>query len=92
MGTSLAMIDLHYGHLALDGREHAVALLDALAADETAWTFGGRWTEDRKAASARRFSAASRHSRTEPWTFGGRRAARASSIRPTEGASMQERS
>jgi hypothetical protein len=43
MGTSLAMIDLHYGHLALDGREHAVALLDALAADETAWTFGGRW-------------------------------------------------
>jgi integrase len=41
MGASLAMIDRHYG-LARDGREHAVALLDALAADETAWTFGGR--------------------------------------------------
>jgi integrase len=43
MGASLAMIDLHYGHLARDGREHAVALLDALAAEETAWTLGGRW-------------------------------------------------
>jgi hypothetical protein len=32
MGASLAMIDLHYGHLARDGREHASALLDALAA------------------------------------------------------------
>jgi hypothetical protein len=42
MGASLAMIDVHYGHLARDGREHAVALLDALAAEETAWTFGGR--------------------------------------------------
>ncbi len=30
MGASLAMIDRHYGHLARDGREHAVALLDAL--------------------------------------------------------------
>ena len=42
MGASLAMIDRHYGHLARDGREHAVALLDSLAADETAWTSGGR--------------------------------------------------
>ena len=42
MGASLAMIDRHYGHLARDGREHAVALLDSLAAEETAWTSGGR--------------------------------------------------
>jgi integrase len=28
MGTSLAMIDRHYGHLARDGREHAIRLLD----------------------------------------------------------------
>jgi integrase len=28
MGTSLAMIDLHYGHLARDGREHSIKLLD----------------------------------------------------------------
>ncbi|HEV2711851.1 MAG TPA: hypothetical protein VGU26_02050 [Gaiellaceae bacterium] len=38
----MAMIDHHYGHLARDGREHAVALLDSLAGDDTAWTSGGR--------------------------------------------------
>ncbi|MGH3003617.1 MAG: hypothetical protein ACRDM1_13315, partial [Gaiellaceae bacterium] len=32
MGTSLAMIDRHYGHLARDGREHAIRLLDTFAA------------------------------------------------------------
>jgi hypothetical protein len=40
MGTSIAMIDRHYG-LANDSREHAVALLDALAlkrAVDAAWT------------------------------------------------------
>jgi integrase len=31
MGTSLAMIDRHYGHLARDGREHALKLLDTHA-------------------------------------------------------------
>src|SRR5213082_2140127 len=30
MGASLTMIDRHYGHLARDGREHAIKLLDAL--------------------------------------------------------------
>jgi hypothetical protein len=29
MGASLTMIDCHYGHLDKDGREHAIALLDA---------------------------------------------------------------
>jgi integrase len=45
MGASLTMIDRHYGHLARNGREHAAALLDSLAAEEAAtaaWTFGGR--------------------------------------------------
>jgi hypothetical protein len=36
MGASLAMIDRHYGHLARDGRDHAVALLDAYARDSAA--------------------------------------------------------
>ena len=31
MGASLTMIDRHYGHLARDGREHAITLLDAHA-------------------------------------------------------------
>jgi hypothetical protein len=30
MGASLTMIDRHCGHLARDGREHAIKLLDAL--------------------------------------------------------------
>ena len=30
MGASLTMIDRHYGHLARDGREHAIRLLDTL--------------------------------------------------------------
>jgi integrase len=41
MGTSIAMIDRHYGHLANDSREHAVSLLDALALEramDAAWT------------------------------------------------------
>jgi hypothetical protein len=41
MGPSIAMIDLHYGHLAHDGREHAVALLDNLAAEKAV---DARWT------------------------------------------------
>ncbi len=28
MGASLTMIDRHYGHLARDGRDHAINLLD----------------------------------------------------------------
>ena len=31
MGTSLAMIDRHYGHLARGGREHAIRRLDRFA-------------------------------------------------------------
>jgi integrase len=41
MGSSIAMIDYHYGHLARDSREHAVSLLDALAferAVDAGWT------------------------------------------------------
>jgi integrase len=46
MGTSLAMIDRHYGHLARDGREHAIKLLDTyrvaealnVHAVDTPWT------------------------------------------------------
>ena len=42
MGASLTMIDRHYGHLAKDGREHAIKLLDTSTADvhrvDAAWT------------------------------------------------------
>jgi hypothetical protein len=36
IGASLAMIDRHYGHLARDGREHAIRLLDGYAAIKAA--------------------------------------------------------
>jgi hypothetical protein len=39
MGTSIAMIDLHYGHLAVDRFEHAVSLLDALALERAVDAF-----------------------------------------------------
>jgi hypothetical protein len=46
MGASLTTIDRHYGHLARDGREHAISLLDALNAPNfDPWTVvDARWT------------------------------------------------
>jgi hypothetical protein len=41
IGSSIAMIDHHYGHLAHDSRQHAVSLLDALAMEravDAGWT------------------------------------------------------
>src|SRR5262249_22970392 len=41
MGTSIAMIDLHYGNLAVESYQHAVSLLDALALEravDAGWT------------------------------------------------------
>jgi integrase len=48
MGASLTMIDRHYGHLARDGREHAIRLLDTLNATETKrWTLvDAAWTSE----------------------------------------------
>jgi integrase len=44
-GTSIGMIDRHYGHLARDGCEHAIHLLDTFSTKatptSTAWTPGG---------------------------------------------------
>ena len=47
IGTSIAMIDIHYGHLARDSREHAVSLLDALAVERAV---DAGWTSHRKRA------------------------------------------
>jgi hypothetical protein len=50
MGASLTMIDRHYGHLARDGRAHAIKLLDALNAPELQpWTLvDAAWTPQRQ--------------------------------------------
>jgi len=51
MGASLTMIDRHYGHLARDGREHAI-LLDELSAEQRPrWTLRGRQPETAAPAS-----------------------------------------
>ena len=49
IGSSIAMIDRHYGHLARDSREHAVALLDALALERAV---DATWTSNRSRANA----------------------------------------
>jgi integrase len=46
MGASLTMIDRHYGHLARDGREHAIRLLDDL--NLSAVDVGGRPVDTEK--------------------------------------------
>jgi len=55
MGASLTMIDRHYGHLARDGREHAIRLLDELSAGQRPrWTLvDAAWTS-KAASDARR--------------------------------------
>src|SRR6266536_272913 len=47
MGSSIAMIDRHYGHLARDSCEHAVSLLDALAVERAV---DAGWTPPRRPA------------------------------------------
>jgi hypothetical protein len=46
MGASPTMIDRHYGHLARDGGEHAIHLLDELSSEQRPpWTLvDARWT------------------------------------------------
>ena len=55
MGASLTMIDRHYGHLARDGREHAIRLLDELSAGQRPrWTLvDAPWTPEPAAAASR---------------------------------------
>jgi integrase len=55
IGASLTTIDRHYGHLARDGREHAIRLLDELSAGQRPrWTLvDAAWTP-KPAADARR--------------------------------------
>jgi Phage integrase family len=56
MGASLTMIDRHYGHLARDGREHAIRLLDELSAGQRPrWTLvDAAWTSKPVPAAGKR--------------------------------------
>jgi hypothetical protein len=48
VGASLTMIDRHYGHLARDGRDHAIHLLDAFTDSEAVDVHGvdAAWTSE----------------------------------------------
>jgi integrase len=86
MGTSIAMIDLHYGHLAVDSYQHAVSLLDALALEravDAGWTPARR---PRKAAQRHRFQASPKAPLGGRWTLGGRSGPNPSLPGLTEGA------
>jgi hypothetical protein len=47
MGASLTMIDRHYGHLARDGREHAIKLLDNFTGVDDVHAVDAAWTSKR---------------------------------------------
>jgi hypothetical protein len=71
MGTSIAMIDLHYGHLAVDSYQHAVSLLDALALEravDAGWTPARRPAKPHRDAVSGPHVAASRRTVDARWT------------------------
>jgi integrase len=72
MGTSIAMIDLHYGHLAGDSYQHAVSLLDALAL-ERAVDAGGHRRAGLQSRTATRIPGLAGGVRGGWWTLCGRR-------------------
>jgi hypothetical protein len=63
MGTSIAMIDLHYGHLAIDSYQHAVSLLDALALERAV---DAGWTSRRRPAKPHSYTGSRPHQDASP--------------------------
>ena len=72
MGTSIAMIDLHCGHLAVDSYKHAKSLLDALALVRAV---DAGWTPARRAAKPHRGTVSSPRKQAPGgrWRLGGQR-------------------
>jgi hypothetical protein len=81
IGSSIAMIDRHYGHLARDSRQHAVALAHERAVDAA-------WTSYRSRAS----SVSRPRRRRVRWAVDARWTPRLVSVAPAdnEGADQQE--
>jgi hypothetical protein len=72
-GTSIAMIDLHYGHLAVDSCQHAVSLLDALALEravDAGWTSARRPAKPYRDTVSRARGTRSQRAVDAPWTSG----------------------
>jgi hypothetical protein len=71
MGSSIAMIDHHYGHLARYSREHAVSLLDAFAIEravDAGWTPSPRPATPLTNSVSRPRRTRSRHAVDVRWT------------------------
>jgi integrase len=69
MGTSIAMIDLHYGHLAVDSFEHAVSLLAALAVERAV---DAGWTPAPRPATPHRHRVSAPRGRQSRWAVDAR--------------------
>jgi len=89
IGSSIAMIDRHYGHLAHDSHVHAVSLLDALAVERAV---DATWTSNRTRATALSTAIRSRivEELTGAWTLRGRRGSFLSLPPTTKGTDQQE--
>jgi hypothetical protein len=88
MGTSIAMIDLHYGHLAVDSYQHAVSLLDAGACARRA--LGGHRPKGVQSRTATGFPGLTKAPFGWQWTLGGRRSHARPRPRHAEGPDEQE--
>jgi hypothetical protein len=89
IGSSIAMIDRHYGHLAGDSHVPR-SRCSTRSRSSGRWTLGGRRTE----AAQTRSSTANRSligdGLTGAWTLGGRRGSFSSALPTTKGADQQE--
>ena len=65
------MIDLHYGHLAVDSYQHAVSLLDALALEravDAGWTPAHKPAKPHSKTVSEPYKSASRRAVDARWT------------------------
>jgi integrase len=84
MGSSIAMIDYHYGHLAHDSRQPP-SLSSTRSRSNVRWTLGGHRHRSPQTLSPAGLLSIVRCDRGAPWTLGGRRHANASSPQRTKG-------
>jgi hypothetical protein len=86
MGSSIAMIDRHYGHLARDSRANTPSRSSMHSRSKEPWTLGGRRPQGPRSRLATGFRGRCGSVRGRRWTLGGRRRVKRSPTAATEGA------